>query len=188
MLIKASYFKRISTVVVLALLFLSIGGRVQGSSSDDNCEDGGEGSDSLDEGECVHVNSPSSGVATSETTTVAEIFCGILKGTTAGSFEFTRVVDNIVTFIGSLVVTTDSGWVAFDIEATTEVVENTSTYESTGTVAEGTGIYAGATGVVRIDGVQDLTTGEFTQTVVGEICGAGEDSSSSDGGSRRLGA
>ena len=46
----------------------------------------------------------------------------------------------------------------------------TGAFDATGPVTSGTGIFADATGTLRFVGVEDLTTGRFTETVTGTIC------------------
>jgi hypothetical protein len=46
----------------------------------------------------------------------------------------------------------------------------TGEFRATGQVVHGTGIFAGATGVLTFVGLEDLTSGSFTQTITGTVC------------------
>jgi hypothetical protein len=46
----------------------------------------------------------------------------------------------------------------------------TGVFEATGQVVHGTGVFAGATGLLTFVGVEDLTSGRFTQTITGTVC------------------
>jgi hypothetical protein len=46
----------------------------------------------------------------------------------------------------------------------------TGAFDASGAVASGTGRFAGATGNLRLVGIEDFTTGRFTETVRGTIC------------------
>lgn len=121
---------------------------------------------------CHKIDAVGVGHATSPTTTVADISDGgLLNGTTAGSFT-SYVDENFPPLVGL------AGTVVFTVNKATLTVAGTDAYLDvtdgsftvTWPVTASTGKLAGATGSLTFDGVQDLTTGYFTETVTGTIC------------------
>jgi hypothetical protein len=43
-------------------------------------------------------------------------------------------------------------------------------FGATGQIVHGTGVFAGATGMLTFVGLEDLTSGSFTQTITGTVC------------------
>jgi hypothetical protein len=48
-------------------------------------------------------------------------------------------------------------------------------FNATGPITGGTGKWAGTTGSLTFDGIENLTTGAFTETITGMTCGAEDD-------------
>ncbi len=93
---------------------------------------------------------------------------GVLNGTTNAHFEITGGTPPAFTFDGAVVFTTKRGTLTVSISGTFNVA--TGAFAATGAVTGGTGRFAGATGNLSLVGVEDLTTGGFTETVTGTLC------------------
>ncbi len=98
---------------------------------------------------------------------------GILNGTTNAHFDITGGTPPALSFEGTIVFTTKKGTLTASIAGTFNVA--TGAFAATGTVTGGTGRFAGATGNLSLAGVEDLTTGSFTETVTGTLCLAEDD-------------
>jgi hypothetical protein len=133
-----------------------------------------------DDRDCRRINAVGVGQATGPLTTIATITKGgILNGTTAASFMITGAVSpTVLTFTGTVTLTTKRGTLTVGIAGTLDVT--TGAFDATGPVTGGTGRFAGATGTLRFQGVQDLVTGSFTETVRGTICLADDDDDDDD--------
>jgi hypothetical protein len=121
-----------------------------------------------DRGGCQRINARGVGQDLGGGNTTATIRGGILKGTTAASFAITGGTPPVLTFDGTITFTTKRGTLTLGLVGTLDV--STGRFSATGLVTAGTGIFAGATGSLRLDGVQNLATGSFTETVRGTIC------------------
>ena len=86
----------------------------------------------------------------------------LLKGDLAGHF----VLTGPASFAGDIIFTTKRGTLTIDAAGT---LSSTGAFETSGSVISGTGNFAGATGSLVIEGVQD-PSGAFTETIEGEIC------------------
>ncbi|MGH3104651.1 MAG: hypothetical protein ACRDN6_11220 [Gaiellaceae bacterium] len=93
---------------------------------------------------------------------------GLLKGTTAAHFDITGGAPPELTFTGTVVFTTKRGTLTVSIAGTFNVA--TGAFAATGPVTGGTEAFAGASGSLSFAGVEDLTTGRFTETVTGTVC------------------
>lgn len=102
--------------------------------------------------------------------TVAQIQGGgLLQGTTDAVFSVTGLSETGLTFAGTLTFTTNRS--TLTVETSNGTLDfATGVFHADTTVIDATGKLAGATGMLTFDGVQNLATGEFTETVVGEIC------------------
>ena len=98
---------------------------------------------------------------------------GILNGTTNAHFDITGGTPPALTFEGTIVFTTKKGTLTASIAGTFNVA--TGAFAATGAVTGGTGRFAEATGNLSLAGVEDLTTGSFTETVTGRLCLAEDD-------------
>jgi hypothetical protein len=103
---------------------------------------------------------------------------GILNGTTAAMFGITGGTPPVLTFAGTVVFTTKRGTLTIGIAGTFNVA--TGAFDASGPVSGGTGRFAGASGMLRLMGVQDLSTGRFTETIRGTLCLADGDDDDDD--------
>lgn len=118
---------------------------------------------------CLSVNARADGQNLGHGRTAATItHAGILNGTTAGQLEVTGGTPPLLTVVGTGVLTTNHGSLTVSVAGTFNTA--TGVFEATGHVVHGTGVFAGATGVLTFMGVEDLTSGRFTQTITGTVC------------------
>ena len=118
---------------------------------------------------CLSVNARAIGQNLGHGRTEATItHAGILNGTTTGQLEITGGTPPLFTVVGTGVLTTHHGTLTVSVVGTFNAV--TGVFEATGQVVHGTGIFAGATGTLTFVGVEDLTSGRFTQTITGTVC------------------
>ena len=118
---------------------------------------------------CLSVNARADGQNLGHGRTAATItHAGILNGTTAGQLEVTGGTPPLLTVVGTGVLTTNHG--SFTVSVAGTLNTATGVFEATGHVVHGTGVFAGATGVLTFMGVEDLTSGRFTQTITGTVC------------------
>ena len=97
---------------------------------------------------------------------------GVLNGTTRAHFDITGGAPPALTIAGSLVLTTKHGGLSVDLGGTLNVSSGEFTYS--GPITDATGKLAGSTGTLTLNGVEDLSTGAFTETITGTLC-RGED-------------
>ncbi len=93
---------------------------------------------------------------------------GILKGTTAARFKITGGTPPELTFSGTVTFTTKQGTLTVAISGTFNV--GTGAFSAAGPITAGAGRFAGATGTLSFEGVENLSTGAFTETIRGTIC------------------
>jgi len=99
---------------------------------------------------------------------------GVLNGTTTAHFDITGGSIPMFTIAGTIVFTTKHGTLTANVSGTFDV--STGEFAATGPISGGTGKFAGATGTLTFSGVENLTTGAFTETVTGTLCrGEGEE-------------
>lgn len=92
----------------------------------------------------------------------------LLRGTTHTVFSPTGFDGTRVSFTGLVTFTTKKG--TLDVVLLGSVDVTTGAFKAVGTDMEGTGKLAGADGTITLEGVEDLATGRFTETVTGELC------------------
>ena len=118
---------------------------------------------------CLSVDARAIGQNLGHGRTTSTIFhAGILNGTTTGQLEVTGGTPPVLTLVGTGVLTTNHGTLTVSTVGTFNGA--TGAFEATGQVVHGTGVFAGATGALTFVGVEDLTSGSFTQTVTGTVC------------------
>jgi hypothetical protein len=106
--------------------------------------------------------------------TVATISgAGWFNGTSRGSFAITGGAPPVFTVAGNVVFTTKHGTLTLNAAGTFNVA--TGAFKTSGAISGATGKLAGATGTLTLEGVQNLATGAFTETITGTICRGGED-------------
>jgi len=104
---------------------------------------------------------------------------GILNGTTAAQFTITSFATfPDLPFSGQIVFTTKHGTLTLDLVGTFNAL--TGEFSGTGTPSAGTGRFAGATGELVLTGIEDFSTGAFTETITGTLCLADDDDDDGD--------
>lgn len=132
-----------------------------------------------EEDECHRVNAVGVGQDLGGGNTTATISrAGFLNGTTAAHFDITGGAPPELTFAGTVVFTARNGTLSVGIAGTFNIA--TGAFDATGAVTGGTGKFAGATGTLSFSGVEDFSTGSFTETITGQICLAEEDDEDDD--------
>lgn len=96
---------------------------------------------------------------------------GRLNGTTAAHFDITGGEPPAFTIAGTIRLTTKHGTLTANVAGTFNVA--TGAFSATGPIVAGTGKFSGATGSLTFNGVQNLSTGAFTETVTGTLCRGG---------------
>jgi hypothetical protein len=76
--------------------------------------------------------------------------------------------DGLLPFAGTIVLTTWKGTLEAEVEGTFDTV--TGVFVATTTDLEGKGPLRNATGKLRVVGLQDLVTGDFTEAVHARLC------------------
>ena len=118
---------------------------------------------------CHKINAKGVGQDLGGGSTTAQIVGGgLLHGTTAGAFAIVGGAPPAFAIAGTVVFTTNAGTLTVGVSGTFDV--STGAFTSTGLVTGSTGKLEGATGSLTLEGVQDLGTGAFTETVTGSIC------------------
>jgi hypothetical protein len=101
-------------------------------------------------------------------TTAQIIGGGLLQGTTQGSLVITGLSGTVASFEGTIVFTMNNATLTAQVSGTLDVA--TGEFNATTSSVSGTGKLAGATGSLSFNGVEDLSTGSFTENVTGEVC------------------
>jgi len=118
---------------------------------------------------CHTINAKGIGQDLGGGSTTAQIVGGrLLHGTTVGTFAIVGGAPPVFAIAGTVVFTANAGTLTVGVSGTFDV--STGAFRSTGAVTGSTGKLEGATGSLTLDGVQDLGTGAFTETVTGSIC------------------
>ena len=117
---------------------------------------------------CHTINAKGSGHESNFQTTADITGGGLLHGTTEASFTPTGLSGTTLSFTGTITFFVNGGTLTATLTGTFDVT--TGAFEATTTSISGTGKLAGATGTLTPKGVEDLATGDFTETITGEIC------------------
>lgn len=118
---------------------------------------------------CHKINAKGAGQDLGGGITEAQIVGGgLLHGTTLGNFVVTGGAPPVFTIAGTVVFTTQRSTLTVALAGTFNF--STGAFVTTGPVISATGKLAGATGTLTLDGVQDLSTGRFTEEISGLIC------------------
>ena len=148
--------KSLRLLVLLSAMVVTAGGAQTASAAD--------GHDS-----CLTVHARAIGQNLGHGHTEATmVHAGILNGTTVGQLEITGGTPPILTVVGTGVLTTQHGTLTVSVVGTFNGA--TGVFLATGQVVHGTGMFAGATGTLTFEGLEDLTSGSFTQTITGTVC------------------
>jgi hypothetical protein len=101
--------------------------------------------------------------------TVAQVSNGgLLQGTTEAFFTITGISGTVASFGGAITFTANRATLTVNLTGTLDVA--TGVFGATSSSLSGTGKLAGATGSLAFNGVENLGTGAFTETVGGSIC------------------
>jgi hypothetical protein len=103
---------------------------------------------------------------------MATIKGGKLKGTTTGHFDMGGTPP-VFLISGAVTFTTKDGTLTVTPSGTFDITSGH--FNATGPITGGTGKWAGTTGSLTFDGIENLTTGAFTETITGMTCGAEDD-------------
>ena len=93
---------------------------------------------------------------------------GLLHGTTQGNFVIVGGAPPVFSISGTVTFTTRQATLTVALTGTFDV--STGAFVTTGPVMSATGKLTGATGTLTLDGIENLTTGKFTEEVRGLIC------------------
>ena len=102
---------------------------------------------------------------------------GPLNGTTSGHFVIGGAPP-VFAISGTVVFTTKHGTLVATVVGTFDVT--TGAFTASGPLSGGTGNLAGTTGNLTFTGVENLSTGAFTETITGTICRSHDDGGSTD--------
>jgi hypothetical protein len=94
---------------------------------------------------------------------------GVVVGRTNASFTTTQVVGKTASFTGPIVFSSPPGTLTAQVAGTVDLT--TGAFLATSTSITGTGLLRGITGRVTLVGHESLTTGGFTETLTGQLCG-----------------
>jgi hypothetical protein len=94
---------------------------------------------------------------------------GIAVGQTKASFTTMGVSGTVASFAGPIVFTSRAG--TLTAQSTGSLDTTTGDFRTTSTNLTGTGLLWGITGDVTLAGMENLTTGRFTETITGSLCG-----------------
>jgi hypothetical protein len=93
---------------------------------------------------------------------------GLLHGTTRASFVITGFSGSVASIAGTVVFTVNRATVSVGVSGTFDV--SSGAFSASGPITAATGKLAGATGALVLAGIQDLTSGSFTEDVTGNLC------------------
>ena len=143
---------------VLASALILVGGAQAGSEDDQGCAS-------------VHAVGIGQDLGGGNTTATIS-HGGRLNGTTTGQFAISGAPP-VFTITGTVVFTTKAGSTLIaTVSGTFNVL--TGEFTASGPVSGGTGNLAGVTGTLTLQGVENLATGVFTETVTGTLCQSGD--------------
>lgn len=118
---------------------------------------------------CHKINAKGIGQDLGNGATRAQIIGGgLLHGTTVGQFAITGGALPVFDIAGTVVVTTQQASLSVSLTGTLDVA--TGNFLTTGPVSDSSGKLSGATGTLTLDGVEDLTTGQFAEDITGVVC------------------
>jgi hypothetical protein len=118
---------------------------------------------------CRNINATGVGQDLGGGQTVGQITDGgLLQGTTAASFAITGISGTVASFAGPITFTTNRATLTANLVGTLDVVSGA--FSAASSSISGTGKLAGATGSLSFSGVENLSTGVFTEVVSGSIC------------------
>jgi hypothetical protein len=96
---------------------------------------------------------------------------GVAVGRTNASFTTTGVAGTVASFAGPIVFSSLAG--TLTAQATGSLDITTGDFRTIATSLAGTGLLRRISGQVTLVGQENLTTGSFTETITGRLCGPG---------------
>jgi hypothetical protein len=118
---------------------------------------------------CQRVTARGVGQDNFDGTTQARIYdFGLLVGTTTASFVPTGQTGSVLGISGTVVFHTYRSTLTLTVTGTVDL--STGVFTTTGPVTGATGYLRGVTGNLTLAGVEDLTTGSFTERITGRLC------------------
>jgi hypothetical protein len=120
-------------------------------------------------GHCRAFHASGTGTDNGDGTTSAKLYQGSREaGSSEGVLSPGDTDDGGLAFSGTIVLTTRKGTLEATVEGTFDTV--TGEFSARTGDLDGKGPMRNATGRLRLSGVQDLTTGTFTETVHARVC------------------
>ena len=93
---------------------------------------------------------------------------GLLKGSTTAHFDILGEGPTVFGIVGIVNVTTNKGTLTVSVVGTFDV--SAGAFNASGPVTGGTGKFTGSSGSLTFNGVENLSTGAFTETIKGTVC------------------
>ena len=120
-------------------------------------------------GHCRAFHATATGTDNGDGTTTATLYQGTREvGTSAGSLVPGPIVDGVLPFTGTIVLTTKKGTLVAEVEGTIDTV--TGEVSARSVDLDGKGPMKNARGKLRVWGTQDLVTGAFTEKLHARVC------------------
>ena len=97
----------------------------------------------------------------------------LLRGSTQAQFSIISVQGSVAIMVGTVVFTVRGGTLTVGMVGTFNLASGA--FVALSTKITGTGRMEAMRGQLRFDGVEDLSTGQFTETIRGELCRCRDD-------------
>jgi hypothetical protein len=121
---------------------------------------------------CVPVLATGAGQDLGGGATEATISIGrVVLGQTKASLMTTGISGTMASFAGPITFSSSAGTLAAQSTGSLDVT--TGSFRTIATDITGTGLLRGVTGQVTLVGLENLTTGSFTETITGRLCESG---------------
>lgn len=117
---------------------------------------------------CRALHATGVGTDNGDGTTSATLYQGDRAIGTSEGMLAGEIVDGMLAFTGTIVLTTSRGSLEATVEGTFDTV--TGDFAARSVDISGKGPMKNATGRLRLAGTQDLVTGEFTEVVQAKVC------------------
>lgn len=101
-------------------------------------------------------------------TTATISSAGVRLGTSSATFTTTGMNGPVARFAGDIVISTAIGSLTAPVTGRLDVT--TGTFTSTSRTVTGSGALRWVSGTLRFHGVENLTSGAFTETITGRLC------------------
>ena len=93
---------------------------------------------------------------------------GVRLGTSTATFTTTGLDGTVASFAGDIVIATAVGNLTAPVTGTLDVA--TGAFTSSSTTVTGSGALRSLSGSLTFVGVENLTSGSFTETITGRLC------------------